>query len=140
MDTDNSSNDNTPMDDANPGAPDTPPGVTPISNREAALMLQVERERADRKALIGEFAKATTSEGYEKVKDLFAENVVSAADSVVHLSKHAESESIQLNASKYIIETFLGRGKMAGDDADLDFQKFIASMAHSTKSTDKDGE
>lgn len=105
-----------------------PEGVTPITNEVAALMLAVEKERADKDAIISEFRNAPTTEAYEKVKELFSDNVIAAAESVVHLSQYAEAESLRLSASRYVIDTYLGKGKMSGDDAAMDFAKFMKSL------------
>ena len=54
----------------------------------------------------------------ESVEDtarrLFRENSSVAALSIIHLSRHASTERIRLDASKYVLDRVLGR---VGDDA-----------------------
>jgi hypothetical protein len=58
---------------------------------------------------------ADPSQVHEYTKDFFRKNVHSAAAQIVWLANSAESESVRMNASKYIVEAALAEGDAAGD-------------------------
>lgn len=86
-----------------------------------------------RKSLEEEFRLAENAETEEdfdalalRARKKLIQGVPEAVNAIIELSKHAQSESIKLNASKYIIDTVLSKRNADGDDPVNDLIKSLA--------------
>lgn len=123
--------DNTDYDSDNANLPDGMKSLTP--DEKSFLQLEIERVRADGEAVKAEFANAAKEDPINGVVDAarvkLAESMPAALEEIVNTAKFGSTESIRLNAAKYIADIVLGaKGSRGSDPKDVKFEEFMKGV------------
>lgn len=88
--------------------------MKPISEEEAkALVAKADVSLAETldayRNAIGEEFDLSEKEAADKVRATFGEELEAAANKVIYLMEHAESEAVNLSAAKFIFQVVMGK-------------------------------
>lgn len=90
-----------------------------------ALRLEISKAKEDRQALVSEFANTTNPNENDIIK-IFEAAAVTAANSIVVISTHADSEALRLSASKFIVNAVIAVREL--DPTDVKIQKLLEEL------------
>lgn len=106
----------------------------------ASLQNEINRVKQDMSALQSEFNNLAESDDDNITPEVARKALVASAPSaiqqIISLAVHADSDSVRLNASKYIVDVALGKVQI-GDPADDAFNKLLNNLTGTPKPAKK---